>query len=586
MTVFEILEARYTKDRTEYTIKFKPVPGKRLGAMTKEDITIASVSDGNKEDYEVIDYAYTNKNGGSITIKTEKDPITAEIMIKFKDNEEEYSIDTREKLPTEETRTEETASGPATAETSTETSTPTGEVTPQPAGETPVVPPTEVHEETRAEDTVEMGRPASPAPAIEEPAYPPVNRFYNPEPVKKEFKPIPYEIYFKDEYDTTNVATAEEAYLLLRHFEQGDFIMREGNEFIMYTGEGAPHGNIFMVCRNMTRREFEEYFHVQKGLEYHMTYTFRVKKEHPEAVTKPFKLELGFYRHNDLTRIDDFTIEFSPVNHALVPPVPKNNKKQAGPVFEVPVSNNFTDTIMNIFLEKNDDYFELVKWTTEGYNFLIPFRNPAVIRYVSCYPHEAPNRAKRFIGFVQVRSKFPGEFTIVWTIKGKNGAVTDVRQPVKITGRPSPTDGMTPDEIAEWTIYGSTAEERDKWFCYRSLSRRVRVTGRPETLNKFNMPSWQHRSVYRPQENVINTDCLRLKEFFDKYPNETVGIISYYWIPMGLTAKQFVEFLSKHQSGEGKEYSIKPPYYRTWEEYEYGRKNEIDYRKMAEEMNW
>lgn len=572
MTVLEILEAKYTKDRTEYTIKFKPVPGKKLSSLTKEDISITSVSDGSKEDYEVINYTYSNKAGGSITFKTTKDPITAEIMVKFKDIEDEFSIETKEKT---EEATQEVAKAPeSTPKSGTEEKKETKTET-QPVSEAKL-----------EEEKVEFGRQE----VLEEEikfAHPVINRFYGQQEVKKEFKPRAYELYFKEDYETVGVPYAYEANLLIGHFEQGDFIMREGNEFIMYTGEGPIHANIFMMVRNMSREEFNEYFHVTISPDYHKTYTFRVKKEHPDAVTKPFKLELGFYKLDDLAKLEDFTIELSPVDHSLKLPKITNNRKQTLDVYELPAkSSNFGDTIMNILVEKNEDYFELVKWSAEGYSFLIPFRNPIVIKYVTCNPLEAPNRAKKYIGFVQIRTKFPGEVTIVWTVKGKNGAVADVRQKIKVTGTPSPTDGMTPDEIAEWTIYGHTAEERDKWFCYRSLNRKVTVTGDPYVLNKFEMPKWQHRSLYRPQENVIYTDCIRLKDFFDKYPDEKVGIISYYWIPMGLTSKQFIDFLSTHKSGEGKEYYIRPPYYRTWEEYQYGKKNEIDYKKMAEEMHW
>lgn len=572
MTVLEILEAKYTKDRTEYTIKFKPVPGKKLSSLTKEDITITSVSDGSKEDYEVINYTYSNKAGGSITFKTTKDPITAEIMVKFKDIEDEFSIETKEK--TEEATPEPPKAPESTPKSGTEEKKETKTET-QPVSEAKL-----------EEEKVEFGRQE----VLEEEikfAHPVINRFYGQQEVKKEFKPRAYELYFKEDYETVGVPYAYEANLLIGHFEQGDFIMREGNEFIMYTGEGPIHANIFMMVRNMSREEFNEYFHVTISPDYHKTYTFRVKKEHPDAVTKPFKLELGFYKLDDLAKLEDFTIELSPVDHSLKLPKITNNRKQTLDVYELPAkSSNFGDTIMNILVEKNEDYFELVKWSAEGYSFLIPFRNPIVIKYVTCNPLEAPNRAKKYIGFVQIRTKFPGEVTIVWTVKGKNGAVTDVRQKIKVTGTPSPTDGMTPDEIAEWTIYGHTAEERDKWFCYRSLNRKVTVTGDPYVLNKFEMPKWQHRSLYRPQENVIYTDCIRLKDFFDKYPDEKVGIISYYWIPMGLTSKQFIDFLSTHKSGEGKEYYIRPPYYRTWEEYQYGKKNEVDYKKMAEEMHW
>ena len=577
MTVLEILEAKYTKDRTEYTIKFKPVPGKKLSSLTKEDISITSVSDGSKEDYEVINYTYSNKAGGSITFKTTKDPITAEIMVKFKDIEDEFSIETKEKT---EEATQEAAKAPESTpksgteekkETKTETQTES-----QPTSS----------ESRLEEEKVEFGRQEVTEEEIKF-AHPVINRFYGQQEVKKQFKPRAYELYFKEDYETAGVPYAYEANLLIGHFEQGDFIMREGNEFIMYTGEGPIHANIFMMVRNMSREEFNEYFHVTISPDYHKTYTFRVKKEHPDAVTKPFKLELGFYKLDDLAKLEDFTIELSPVDHSLKLPKITNNRKQTLDVYELPAkSSNFGDTIMNILVEKNEDYFELVKWSAEGYSFLIPFRNPIVIKYVTCNPLEAPNRAKKYIGFVQIRTKFPGEVTIVWTVKGKNGAVVDVRQKIKVTGTPSPTDGMTPDEIAEWTIYGHTAEERDKWFCYRSLNRKVTVTGDPYVLNKFEMPKWQHRSLYRPQENVIYTDCIRLKDFFDKYPDEKVGIISYYWIPMGLTSKQFIDFLSTHKSGEGKEYYIRPPYYRTWEEYQYGKKNEIDYKKMAEEMHW
>lgn len=577
MTVLEILEAKYTKDRTEYTIKFKPVPGKKLSSLTKEDITITSVSDGSKEDYEVINYTYSNKAGGSITFKTTKDPITAEIMVKFKDIEDEFSIETKEKT---EEATQEVAKAP--------------ESTPKSGTEEKKEVKTEIQTESQPtsteskleEEKVEFGRQEVTEDEIKY-AHPVINRFYGQQEVKKQFKPRAYELYFKEDYETAGVPYAYEANLLIGHFEQGDFIMREGNEFIMYTGEGPIHANIFMMVRNMSREEFNEYFHVTISPDYHKTYTFRVKKEHPDAVTKPFKLELGFYKLDSLEKLEDFTIELSPVDHSLKLPKITNNRKQTLDVYELPAkSSNFGDTIMNILVEKNEDYFELVKWSAEGYSFLIPFRNPIVIKYVTCNPLEAPNRAKKYIGFVQIRTKFPGEVTIVWTVKGKNGAVADVRQKVKVTGTPSPTDGMTPDEIAEWTIYGHTAEERDKWFCYRSLNRKVTVTGDPYVLNKFEMPKWQHRSLYRPQENVIYTDCIRLKDFFDKYPDEKVGIISYYWIPMGLTSKQFIDFLSTHKSGEGKEYYIRPPYYRTWEEYQYGKKNEIDYKKMAEEMHW
>lgn len=577
MTVLEILEAKYTKDRTEYTIKFKPVPGKKLSSLTKEDITITSVSDGSKEDYEVINYTYSNKAGGSITFKTTKDPITAEIMVKFKDIEDEFSIETKEK-------TEEATQEPPK----------TPESTPKSGTEEKKETKTEMQTESQPtssesrleEEKVEFGRQEVTEDEIKY-AHPVINRFYGQQEVKKQFKPRAYELYFKEDYETSGVPYAYEANLLIGHFEQGDFIMREGNEFIMYTGEGPIHANIFMMVRNMSREEFNEYFHVTISPDYHKTYTFRVKKEHPNAVTKPFKLELGFYKLDDLAKLEDFTIELSPVDHSLKLPKITNNRKQTLDVYELPAkSSNFGDTIMNILVEKNEDYFELVKWSAEGYSFLIPFRNPIVIKYVTCNPLEAPNRAKKYIGFVQIRAKFPGEVTIVWTVKGKNGAVADVRQKIKVTGTPSPTDGMTPDEIAEWTIYGHTAEERDKWFCYRSLNRKVTVTGDPYVLNKFEMPKWQHRSLYRPQENVIYTDCIRLKDFFDKYPDEKVGIISYYWIPMGLTSKQFIDFLSTHKSGEGKEYYIRPPYYRTWEEYQYGKKNEIDYKKMAEEMHW
>ena len=577
MTVLEILEAKYTKDRTEYTIKFKPVPGKKLSSLTKEDITITSVSDGSKEDYEVINYTYSNKAGGSITFKTTKDPITAEIMVKFKDIEDEFSIETKEK--TEEATQEPPKSPESTPKSGTEEKKETKtemQTESQPTSS----------ESKLEEEKVEFGRQEVTEEEIKF-AHPVINRFYGQQEVKKQFKPRAYELYFKEDYETAGVPYAYEANLLIGHFEQGDFIMREGNEFIMYTGEGPIHANIFMMVRNMSREEFNEYFHVTISPDYHKTYTFRVKKEHPDAVTKPFKLELGFYKLDDLAKLEDFTIELSPVDHSLKLPKITNNRKQTLDVYELPAkSSNFGDTIMNILVEKNEDYFELVKWSAEGYSFLIPFRNPIVIKYVTCNPLEAPNRAKKYIGFVQIRTKFPGEVTIVWTVKGKNGAVADVRQKIKVTGTPSPTDGMTPDEIAEWTIYGHTAEERDKWFCYRSLNRKVTVTGDPYVLNKFEMPKWQHRSLYRPQENVIYTDCIRLKDFFDKYPDEKVGIISYYWIPMGLTSKQFIDFLSTHKSGEGKEYYIRPPYYRTWEEYQYGKKNEIDYKKMAEEMHW
>lgn len=573
MTVLEILEAKYTKDRTEYTIKFKPVPGKKLSSLTKEDITITSVSDGSKEDYEVINYTYSNKAGGSITFKTTKDPITAEIMVKFKDIEDEFSIETKEK--TEEATPEPPKTPESTPKSGTEEKKET-QTESQPAST----------ESKLEEEKVEFGRQEVTEEEIKF-AHPVINRFYGQQEVKKQFKPRAYELYFKEDYETAGVPYAYEANLLIGHFEQGDFIMREGNEFIMYTGEGPIHANIFMMVRNMSREEFNKYFHVTISPDYHKTYTFRVKKEHPDAVTKPFKLELGFYKLDDLAKLEDFTIELSPVDHSLKLPKITNNRKQTLDVYELPAkSSNFGDTIMNILVEKNEDYFELVKWSAEGYSFLIPFRNPIVIKYVTCNPLEAPNRAKKYIGFVQIRTKFPGEVTIVWTVKGKNGAVADVRQKIKVTGTPSPTDGMTPDEIAEWTIYGHTAEERDKWFCYRSLNRKVTVTGDPYVLNKFEMPKWQHRSLYRPQENVIYTDCIRLKDFFDKYPDEKVGIISYYWIPMGLTSKQFIDFLSTHKSGEGKEYYIRPPYYRTWEEYQYGKKNEIDYKKMAEEMHW
>jgi len=577
MTVLEILEAKYTKDRTEYTIKFKPVPGKKLSSLTKEDITITSVSDGSKEDYEVINYTYSNKAGGSITFKTTKDPITAEIMVKFKDIEDEFSIETKEK--TEEATPEPPKAPESTPKSGTEEKKETKtemQTESQPTSS----------ESRLEEEKVEFGRQEVTEEEIKF-AHPVINRFYGQQEVKKQFKPRAYELYFKEDYETSGVPYAYEANLLIGHFEQGDFIMREGNEFIMYTGEGPIHANIFMMVRNMSREEFNEYFHVTISPDYHKTYTFRVKKEHPDAVTKPFKLELGFYKLDSLEKLEDFTIELSPVDHSLKLPKITNNRKQTLDVYELPAkSSNFGDTIMNILVEKNEDYFELVKWSAEGYSFLIPFRNPIVIKYVTCNPLEAPNRAKKYIGFVQIRTKFPGEVTIVWTVKGKNGAVADVRQKIKVTGTPSPTDGMTPDEIAEWTIYGHTAEERDKWFCYRSLNRKVTVTGDPYVLNKFEMPKWQHRSLYRPQENVIYTDCIRLKDFFDKYPDEKVGIISYYWIPMGLTSKQFIDFLSTHKSGEGKEYYIRPPYYRTWEEYQYGKKNEIDYKKMAEEMHW
>jgi hypothetical protein len=578
MTVLEILEAKYTKDRTEYTIKFKPVPGKKLSSLTKEDITITSVSDGSKEDYEVINYTYSNKAGGSITFKTTKDPITAEIMVKFKDIEDEFSIETKEK--TEEATQEAPKAPESTPKSGTEEEKKETKLETQTESQ-PASTETKLEEEK-----VEFGRQEVTEEEIKF-AHPVINRFYGQQEVKKQFKPRAYELYFKEDYETSGVPYAYEANLLIGHFEQGDFIMREGNEFIMYTGEGPIHANIFMMVRNMSREEFNEYFHVTISPDYHKTYTFRVKKEHPDAVTKPFKLELGFYKLDDLAKLEDFTIELSPVDHSLKLPKITNNRKQTLDVYELPAkSSNFGDTIMNILVEKNEDYFELVKWSAEGYSFLIPFRNPIVIKYVTCNPLEAPNRAKKYIGFVQIRTKFPGEVTIVWTVKGKNGAVADVRQKIKVTGTPSPTDGMTPDEIVEWTIYGHTAEERDKWFCYRSLNRKVTVTGDPYVLNKFEMPKWQHRSLYRPQENVIYTDCIRLKDFFDKYPDEKVGIISYYWIPMGLTSKQFIDFLSTHKSGEGKEYYIRPPYYRTWEEYQYGKKNEIDYKKMAEEMHW
>ena len=81
MTVLEILEAKYTKeDRTEYTVKFKPI-GKKLNNVTKDDVVIASVSDGSKEDYEVVNFGYNKVSGGTITFKTSKDPISAEISL-------------------------------------------------------------------------------------------------------------------------------------------------------------------------------------------------------------------------------------------------------------------------------------------------------------------------------------------------------------------------------------------------------------------------------------------------------------------------------------------------------------------------
>ena len=568
MTVLEILEAKYTKDRTEYTIKFKPV-AKKLGNLTKDDVTITYVSDGNKEDYEVIDFTYTKANGGSITFKTTKDPITAEITVKFKDIEEEFTMPTAEKTAE--------ATPPAASETESghkEESKPQ-ETSP------------EEHKET---ETIEFGRREA---TLESSS---TERAYSEQPSrfasmfnqpKAEFTPIEYGLYYKNHYDvsTAGTMTAYESEISLAYKVEGDLFMRPDTHFQIPIYEGTHKGDVFMVINNYTEAELEEYISIRLTGNYYKTYKFEVLKEHPEAVTKPFTLDISFIRRSDMCSITRFKVDLAPVNHALKLPEVKNNKKVPGPVFTLKTSKNFYETLLNVFIEKNEDYFELVKWTAEGYSFTIPFRNPATIVYCSCYPHEAPNRAKKFIAFVQLRAKFPGEFTIVWTVKGKNGAVADIRQKVQVLGTPSPTDGMTPDEKEEFLIYGPTALERDMVFNYNSLSRKVKLYVDDSYVSKFNKPGWALDREYR-FVGGINTDLLRLKEFFDKNPTLPVEVYSNSFYGKVIAAN-FVDFLNTYKSGEGKEYTMyDPPYYRTWLEREYKRKKEIDYIKMAEEMGW
>lgn len=590
MTVLEILEAKYTKeDRTEYTVKFKPI-GKKLNNVTKDDVVITSVSDGSKEDYEVVNFGYNKVSGGTITFKTSKDPISAEIMIKFNGNEEEYSVDTREKVAetTAETSTEAT---PTPAPETTETT-----VTPpaQPGEVLPPVPPSETAgTETATEGhspeapSFERGEDPSGVPAGETPSYPYENRFTSMLSQPKVFTPKPYGYYYKDQFDTYSAGKLSEyeAEVTLAYSTAGDFFMRTGSKFTVPIYEGTHRGDVFMVINNFTEAELREYLEIRVTGDYYKTYEFKVLKEHPEAVTKPLNLEISFIRLNDRKEITRFNIELSPVNPALKLPEVKNNKKVPGPVFTVKTSKNFYETLLNVFIEKNEDYFELVKWTAEGYSFTIPFRNPANIVYCSCYPHEAPNRAKRLIAFVQIRAKFPGEFTIVWTVRGKNGAIADIRQPIKVLGTPSPTDGMTPDEKEEFLIYGHTALERDMVFNYNSLSRKVRLYVDDSYVSKFNKPAWALDREYR-FNGGINTDLLRLKEFFDKNPTLPVEVYSNSFYGK-VTAANFVDFLNKYKSGEGIEYTMyDPPYYRTWLEREMKKKKEIDYIKMAQDMGW
>lgn len=596
MTVLEILEAKYTKeDRTEYTVKFKPI-GKKLNNVTKDDVVIASVSDGSKDDYEVVNFGYNKVSGGTITFKTSKDPISAEIMIKFNGNEEEYSVDTREKVAetTAETPTETAPAAPA-PEATTETGSTTA-TTPETSKPGELIPPTAVppsetagteEHNTSEETSFERKEEPTGEPAGETPVYPYENRFTNMLTQPKVFTPKSYGYYYKDQFDTYSAGKLSEyeAEVTLAYSTSGDFFMRAGSKFSVPIYEGTHRGDVFMVINNFTEAELREYLEIRVTGDYYKTYEFKVLKEHPEAVTKPLNLEISFIRLNDRKEITRFNIELSPVNPALKLPEVKNNKKVPGPVFTVKTSKNFYETLLNVFIEKNEDYFELVKWTAEGYSFNIPFRNPANIVYCSCYPHEAPNRAKRLIAFVQIRAKFPGEFTIVWTVRGKNGAIADIRQPIKVLGTPSPTDGMTPDEKEEFLIYGHTALERDMVFNYNSLSRKVRLYVDDSYVSKFNKPAWALDREYR-FNGGINTDLLRLKEFFDKNPTLPVEVYSNSFYGK-VTAANFVDFLNKYKSGEGIEYTMyDPPYYRTWLEREMKKKKEIDYIKMAQDMGW
>lgn len=546
-----------------------------IDKLTKEELEIVTVSKGNKEDFAIEDFVMTKKKGWFTIRKPADIKDDIELNVKLGENDE---VDIN--IPKKEEPKAQSEATPQVPPVSSERGTESGKESQPPSGTEQGTP--------KSPETEEEGQPAAELLASR---YSPQPRFTYPS-YQKVFNPQRMEIYFKDdmsEEDYNALTRIEEwdntYYQIWDNYNKKIPIMKEGGKnTVCFTDLNS--GPAYILIDNFTRREFEEYMHVQRGT--HARWYFTVKKHHPRAVDKIFNIHIKIVQIDKKLIRCEGDVNFFPVNDALPKPVITNNKKESKEVMEIvhTKDNEFSNFLM-VWMKRDENWDEVLHVRTEPYHPENPFKDPYIIRKFPCDPIQAPNRSKTMLAFYRVHGKWCGDFKIIWTVKGKNNNVCEVEQKFRVTGYQPEMAGYDPIEWEEMQMYGGSTEEREKWLSYNSLRRELEL----EIDDYSKMLKQPGFTDYEPYVTDwgYHTNFYMIKQYFDKYKFGIFKIANY-----GITIRRenFLDVLKNWYPYRfrHKDNTVMPPYWRTETSWYSKRKEddgkEIDLVKLAKDIGY